>query len=564
MKKISNHLGEIIIALACVSLLITTVTVFGAPISDFFSSIVDKETALGNQVMESIGDIDISNIGIAGSGSGESGGGAGGESGNESTSYLAVKNGGSLRTIQDTYKSVSRTVELYFAISNGAPSGKWFYGATLNSIGLYWGGQHLTANLNVGNYEKKDIVKNYHEGEYVHVVIVVDSENLTKKAYCNGVMVGSQTGTTNTTFTTFQDGIIEEFIPYVSISKKNIWERALTDEEVSKLYNNGKPQNYILKANDKVGLVSSLTPENISADGWYDTVKEITIPFNDDVKLIEDLNNSSVIYPDFEVVSTTRSCHDCTFIEDKLYSFNISDLKILNGNTLKREKTINIDFVESLTNKALEMKSCDYKFGKLLVGNGRAIKYEETSYLEQGSKLYVFYDAEDWYDATSTITFDNCGDYDVIDISSLGYKVYGFWSDQDDMIYVSCNLFNDIYLIQLDKTDGRYNGNFNVIDHWSLDGDLGQLSGHGGQFYDGYLYIAPNDINSCSVFKFILSDDNTFTFKELRYEEYEDDTLKYRYIDGMAIKDDKLYAQPLTVKDFSGTNYTKIIVGNIR
>ena len=210
------------------------------------------------------------------------------------------------------------------------------------------------------------------------------------------------------------------------------------------------------------------------------------------------------------------------------------------------------------------MKSCDYKFGKLLVGSGRAIKYGETSYFQQGSRLYVFYDAENWYDATSTITFGNCGKYDVIDISSLGYKVYGFWAGQDDMVYVSCNLFNDIYLIKLEKSGDRYNGNFDIVDHWTLDGDLGQLSGHGGQFYNGYLYIAPNDDYRCSVFKLILSDNNTFTYKELRYDEYAGNMLKYKYIDGIAIKNGKLYAQPLDVNGDPGVNCTIMIVGDIK
>lgn len=66
MKKISNHLGEIIIAVACVALLISSITVFSAPISSFYNSIVEKETAVGNEVLSGIEDVDISNIGIGG------------------------------------------------------------------------------------------------------------------------------------------------------------------------------------------------------------------------------------------------------------------------------------------------------------------------------------------------------------------------------------------------------------------------------------------------------------------------------------------------------------------
>ena len=80
MKSISNHLGEIIVALACVALLISAVAFFNAPISNFFESIVDKEVGLGNTVMDGISDIDVSNIGVAGDGGdGGSEEGAGGE-----------------------------------------------------------------------------------------------------------------------------------------------------------------------------------------------------------------------------------------------------------------------------------------------------------------------------------------------------------------------------------------------------------------------------------------------------------------------------------------------------
>lgn len=81
MKKIAEHLGEIIIGLAGVALLISAVTLFSAPVGDFFNGIVEKEVALGSQIMEGIGNIDTS-VGVGGSGSG-SGGGAGEENGGE-------------------------------------------------------------------------------------------------------------------------------------------------------------------------------------------------------------------------------------------------------------------------------------------------------------------------------------------------------------------------------------------------------------------------------------------------------------------------------------------------
>lgn len=81
MKKISEHLGEIIVALACIALLISAITVFSAPVSDFFSSIVSKETAMGNEIMTGIGNIDVSNIGVDGNGGSGGAGGDGGSGG---------------------------------------------------------------------------------------------------------------------------------------------------------------------------------------------------------------------------------------------------------------------------------------------------------------------------------------------------------------------------------------------------------------------------------------------------------------------------------------------------
>lgn len=69
MKKISEHLGEIIVALAGVALLIAAITLFKAPIGNFFANIVDNETLLGNKVLQGIDDLDFSNLGANGAGS---------------------------------------------------------------------------------------------------------------------------------------------------------------------------------------------------------------------------------------------------------------------------------------------------------------------------------------------------------------------------------------------------------------------------------------------------------------------------------------------------------------
>jgi hypothetical protein len=287
-----------------------------------------------------------------------------------------------------------------------------------------------------------------------------------------------------------------------------------------------------------------------------------------------------IIYPDFEVKSVFRGSHDCTFIGDYLVSFNkASDGKsmFIKADTLTEEsnKRKTINFTEPSTSKELELKSCDYKFGKLLVGNGRAIKYNEADYYEQGAKLYVFYNADNWVNGTEDITFDNCGDYDIIDISELGYKVYGFWGQFDDCVFVSCNLFNDIYLIQLGKgtsnlgkgtyaeTDvDKYNGSYMIINHWHQDGALGEYAGHGGQYYKGHLYIATNDGNLCTIYKCILNNSGKLEFEALNFDVKDPtDTnyLKYRYIDGMCIKDDVLYAQPLTEGKNGSSNKNMIV-----
>lgn len=264
------------------------------------------------------------------------------------------------------------------------------------------------------------------------------------------------------------------------------------------------------------------------------------------------------LYPDYTIANVSgRSPHDCTFIGDDFVSFNKpedgGDICYFNPSTWEKIVTKRHSFTES-TGKGLQMKSVDYKYGKLLVGNGRAIASDETSYTDQGAKLYVFHNADGWKDASTTITFSNCGDYDVINVSALGYKVYGFWGGADGLVFVSCNLLNDVYLIQLESVNGRYNGNYSVINHWHQDGYFGEFAAHGGQAYNGSLYIAINDDSKCDVLKCILCDDGTLKFDVLRFGKKSGNTLDYHYLDGVCIKDGKLYAQPL----YKGTNYSDV------
>lgn len=65
MKKVSNHLGEIIVAVACVALLISAITVFSAPISSFYSSITGKLTSEGSKLLT--GFESVPEVGVAGS-----------------------------------------------------------------------------------------------------------------------------------------------------------------------------------------------------------------------------------------------------------------------------------------------------------------------------------------------------------------------------------------------------------------------------------------------------------------------------------------------------------------
>ena len=56
MKLISEHLGEIIVALAGVALLISAITLFDAELGAFFTSIISKLTELGNTI---VGDMTV-------------------------------------------------------------------------------------------------------------------------------------------------------------------------------------------------------------------------------------------------------------------------------------------------------------------------------------------------------------------------------------------------------------------------------------------------------------------------------------------------------------------------
>lgn len=59
MKKISEHLGELIVALAGVLLLVSVIVYFNAPIGDFFHRIIHKEVTVGDKIVNDINPGDL-------------------------------------------------------------------------------------------------------------------------------------------------------------------------------------------------------------------------------------------------------------------------------------------------------------------------------------------------------------------------------------------------------------------------------------------------------------------------------------------------------------------------
>ncbi len=494
------------------------------------------------------------------------------------TNFIGVKNGGALTAFKFDGDSSKRSmsVELYLEI-NGGTSPKWFYaGASTNTVALNYSikNEELIVSAHVGGYEQ--LKTHCSLNEKIHVLITYEYQNneVTRSTYVRGKSIGSKTGK-QAALNGFIDAFVNLDLIEISVYSKRIWDRVLTENDAMLLYNNGKPQDFTLTSQLKTNLVSDLNKNGLSKNGWTDSVTQKIIPLADEAELLFDESKpvaqysviEKEIYPDFTYDNTAiRNGHDCTFINDEFVTFSkpsdtTKTLKYINPTTWTVTKENRVNFTED-TGRELENKSVDYKFGKLIIGNGRAIKYDETSYLEQGAKLYIFHEANDWrnIDTDTEITFNNCGEYDIIDISELGFKVYGFWGGADDLVFVSCNLFNDIVLIQLGKGTNnlgrgifvsnedstRYNGSFKIIRKWHQDGALEEFSGHGGQFYNGHLYIATNDSNTCTVYKCNLNGNNKLTFDAINLFAYDyDGKLICKYIDGICIKNDIMYAQPL-------------------
>ena len=531
---------------------------------------------------------------------GSSSGGSSGGSSSSSATYCGVTNPGTLKTLTNDRNNQSTSVELVFSIGTANRLG-WFYGGGSSFMfALYHGGKQIYASLNVGDYEESNRL-DYNVGDIWHVVLCFDNETKTKSFYLNGALISSYKNASLGTQTIYDE--IENGTN-ITVYQKRVFNKAVSASEVKTLYNYGFPTKVKLTSSVRANIISELVNSNLSNSGWLDSVTNTNIALNSD-KVLDDRdepnmyqyigysktdnegNNrifNEIIYPEFTIKETDRSEHDCTFINDKLVSFSKpSDgyMKILNPNTFELEKKINLMFSEE-NNRELEMKSVDYKFNKLLIGNGRAIKYEETDYTEQGAKLYIFHNAASWLDLPEStrvdFTTDNCGDYDVIDIAALGYKVYGFWGGFDDLVFVSCNLFDDIYLIQLakgatqfdkgtfaaDTPETRYNGTYRIVNRWHLEIDLDPNAAHGGQFYKGNLYLAPNGMDECKVYKYHLLNNGQIKLDIIDFEvKNANNKLMYHYIDGVCIKDDKMYVQPLCTQGNYTTITNVILVGEI-
>ena len=281
-------------------------------------------------------------------------------------------------------------------------------------------------------------------------------------------------------------------------------------------------------------------------------------------------------------MQTIRGSHDLSWHKGKLWSFNKpsdgSSYIVDESNAVV--KTLSMGMNESWKNEtsnSLQFKSVDWHLHKnlLLIGNG------QQSYSVNDSYCYIFYEAEGWETQSGTITFENCGEYKRIDFSALGAKCYGYWgSDAEaDTMYVSVNLFRDIYLVQLGKgshdlsqlTDGggefesgltdesnshdsKYNGTWVVKKHWHqeeydiLPGKTVRQSDHGGQFYGGCLYLGDNRTDMALVYRITFHDDGTMTWKRIRFTFPAiggTGEISGYYVDGVCLRDGKLYANIL-------------------
>lgn len=275
--------------------------------------------------------------------------------------------------------------------------------------------------------------------------------------------------------------------------------------------------------------------------------------------------------------------HDTTFVGDNIWAFDAPTdggaIKVYNKDlVLQKSMTHNFQFTrKNGTTYELRMKSVDYNpvNNVLMVGNG----YGPT---ETEGHLYLFYECQNWLTMTETITFSNCGAYTKIDATELGSnRAYGFWagrSVENDQIFLTIGLFESVYLLRLGKGTNRlskgtytavdstkYNGTFEILKHWTQkETPAVPFCPHGGQCYNGVLYIADNIADSCKIYKLNLNDDGYMTFDTLELSHYSDtgSGVVYQAIDGLCISEGIIYASPLRIN--GAYDYSQKVVFKIQ
>jgi len=366
----------------------------------------------------------------------------------------------------------------------------------------------------------------------------------------------------------------------------------------------------VLYDKNKSPLIGYYYTDNGIVEGeGYLSIKSIKIPVNavyvrttifsiesaagyndDQFQFVGKLKNIKYLYESEETSSFAKnfSCdfsvipcsfypqHDATYCKttDKIYAFNkygdqwYGELKVYDRNFSAVSIGNRINLVEvwkDATTNPLQFKSvdCNKVNDVLLVGNG------QSTYSPDDSYVYLFYEWLSWASAgDNTITFANCGDYVKLDFTELGVKCYAWWwgeNPTNDRIIVNTNFFNDFYIVRLGKgtnelskgtytavSNDKYNGTWEVIKHFSQKvPSTGTYAQHGGQVYDGSLYLVNNDSAKNEIYKIILDDVDGVHIDVISAETNDPTTgnIIYRFIDGMFCLDGYMYGAPLYIND---------------
>lgn len=165
-------------------------------------------------------------------------------------------------------------------------------------------------------------------------------------------------------------------------------------------------------------------------------------------------------------------------------------------------KSFNMSFIETNANSTtseMRLVASDYNqnIRALIMGNSTSTLSEEYM------KGYIFYNADTWKNATSTVTFATCGLYTRLDFLPTvfpGQQTAKLcWAAEDDMCYLTTtdlqyihklvlgtgtnNLGNGTYAYDPSK---RYNGTYKIIQTYTQD--LPKYGNKDLQFYRGTLW----------------------------------------------------------------------------